>query len=158
MLHRILFFSVIPQHESGTLTRFVIAFLTRGSCLLISWLQLPSSVILEPKNRKCVTASLFSPSIYHEEMGPDATILLFLVFNFKLAFVLFFFTLIKRFFSPSLLSAVRVISSTYLRLLMFLPAVLFPACDSSSLAFLLVFSACKLNKQGDNKQPCHTRF
>ena len=78
--------------------------------------------------------------------------------NFKLTFVLSFFTLIKRFFGSSLLSAMRVILSTYLRLLIFLPAVLFLACDSSSPAFLMMFSACKLNKQSDNKQPCHTPF
>ena len=64
-----------------------------------------------------------------------------------------FFTLIKRFFSSSSLSAIRVVSSTYLRLLMFLPAIWILACASSSLAFHKIYSACKLNKQGDNIQP-----
>ena len=57
--------------------RFVIAFLPRSKHLLISWLQSPSAVILEPEKRKSVTTSTFSPSICHEVMGPDAMILVF---------------------------------------------------------------------------------
>ena len=49
--------------------------------------------------------------------------------------------------------AIRVVSSTYLRLLIFLPAILIPACISSGPAFLMMYSAYKLNKQGDNIQP-----
>ena len=60
------------------LSRMVIAFLTRSKHLLISWLQSPSSVILEPKKRKSLTVSTFPPSICHEVMGPDAMILVFL--------------------------------------------------------------------------------
>ena len=59
------------------LSRFVIAFLPRSKHLLISWLQSLSAVILEPKKIKCVTASIVSPSICHEVVGPDATILVF---------------------------------------------------------------------------------
>ena len=73
-------------------------------------------------------------------------------------FSLSFFTLIKRLFSSSSLSAIRVMSSAYLRLLIFLPAILNPACASSSLAFHMMYSAYKLNKQGDNVQPWHTPF
>ena len=51
------------------------------------------------------------------------------------------------------LSAIRVVSSAYLRLLIFLPAILMPACVSPSPAFLMMYSAEKLNKQGDNIQP-----
>ena len=50
-------------------------------------------------------------------------------------------------------SAVRVISPAYLRLFMFLPEILIPACDSSSLAFHMMYSVYKLNKQGDSIQP-----
>ena len=57
------------------LSRLVIAFLPRNKHLLMSWLQLPSAVILEPKNIKSVTVSIESPSICHEVMGPDAMIL-----------------------------------------------------------------------------------
>ena len=59
------------------LSRLVIPFHPRSKCLLISWLQSPSAVILEPKDRKSVTVSIVSPSIYHELMGPDTMILLF---------------------------------------------------------------------------------
>ena len=65
--------------------------------------------------------------------------------------------LIKRLFS-SLLSAIRVVSSAYLRLLILLPAILIPACASSSPASCMMYSANKLNKQGDNIQPWHTPF
>ena len=61
-------------------------------------------------------------------------------------------------FSSFLLSAIRVVSSAYLRLLIFLLAVLILACNSSSPAFLVMCSACKLNNQTDNKQPCHMLF
>ena len=59
------------------LSGFVIAFLPRSKCLLISWMQSPSAVILEPKKIKSVTVSIVSPSICHEVMGPDAMILVF---------------------------------------------------------------------------------
>ena len=62
------------------LSRFVTAFLPRSKLLLISWLQSPSPVILEPKIIKSVTASTFSPSVCHEEIGPDAMILVFFFF------------------------------------------------------------------------------
>ena len=61
-------------------------------------------------------------------------------------------------FSSSSLSAIRVVSSAYLRLLLFLLAILIPACASSSLAFCMMYSAYKLNKQGDNIQPWCTPF
>ena len=59
------------------LSRLVIAFLPRSKCLLISWLQSPAAVILEPKKIKSVTVSIVSPSICHEVMGLDAMILVF---------------------------------------------------------------------------------
>ena len=59
------------------LSRFVIAFLPRSRHLLILWLQSPSTVMLEPKKIKSVTVSIFSPSIFHEVMGPNAMILVF---------------------------------------------------------------------------------
>ena len=59
------------------LSRLVIAFLPRSKCLLISWLQAPSAVILEPLKVKSVTVSIVSPSICHEVMGPDAMIFVF---------------------------------------------------------------------------------
>ena len=59
------------------MSSFVAAFLPRSKRLLISWLQSPSAVILEPKKIKFVTASTFSPSTCHEVMGPDAMIFFF---------------------------------------------------------------------------------
>ena len=115
------------------LSRFDIAFLSRSKHILISWLHSPSAVILEPKKIKSVTVSIVSPSICHEVMRPDTTILVFWMLNFKPTYSLSSFTFIKRFFS-SLLSAIRVVKSAYLRLLIFLPAILIPACASSSLA------------------------
>ena len=59
------------------LSRLVIGFLPRSKCLLISWLQSPSAVILEPKKIKSLTVSIVSPSICHQVMGPDALIFIF---------------------------------------------------------------------------------
>ena len=140
------------------LSRFFIAFLPRSKHLLISWLQSPSMVILELKKIKSVIASIFSPSICHVVMGRDAMILVFWILNFKPAFSLSFFTFIKRLFSSSSLFSIRLVSSAYLRLLIFLLAILIPACASSSLAFPMMYSAYKLNKQDDHIQPCHTPF
>ena len=135
------------------LSRLVITFLPRSKRLLISWLQSPSAVILEPRKIKSLTISTVSPSISHEVMGLDAMILLFWMLSFKPTFSLSSFTFIKRLFSSSSLSAIGVVSSVYLRLLIFLLAILIPACASSSPAFLMMYSAYKLNKQGDNIQP-----
>ena len=70
------------------LSRLVIAFLPRSNCLLISWLQSPSAVILESKKIKYVTVSIVSPSICHEVMGPDAMTLVSWMLSFKSAFSL----------------------------------------------------------------------
>ena len=75
------------------LSRFVIAFLPRSKCLLISWLQSRSPVIVEPKKRKFVTASTFPPSIWHEVMVLDAMILVFWMLSFKPTFSLSSLTL-----------------------------------------------------------------
>ena len=82
-------------------------FLPRSKCLLISWLQSPSAVILESKKIKSFTVSTVSPSTCHELMGPDAMILVFWMLSFKSTFSLSSFTFVKRLFSSSLLSAIR---------------------------------------------------
>ena len=140
------------------LSRLVITSLPRSKRLLISWLQSPSVVILEPPKIKSATIYIAPPSICHEVMGPDAMILVFWMLSFKPTFSLSSFTFIKRLFSFSLLSAIRVVSSAYLRLLIFLPAILIPACASCSPAFLIMYSAYKLNKPGGNIQPRCTPF
>ena len=137
----------------NVLSRFVITFLSRSKLLLLSWLQSLSVVILEPPKINSVTVSIISPSICHEVMGQYAMILVFWMLSFRPAFSPSSFIFIKRLFSSSSLSAIRVVLTAYLRLLKFLPAILIPACASSSPEFLMMYSACKLNKQGDNIQP-----
>ena len=87
-------------------------------------------MILEPQKIK---SDAVSPSICHEMMGQDAMIFVFWMLSFKPTFSLSSLTYIKRLFSSSSLSAIRVVSSAYLRLLIFLPAILIPACVSSIL-------------------------
>ena len=176
------FVSKVMSLIFNRLSRFGIAFLPRSKCLLISWVQLSSAVILEPKKIKSV--STFPPFICHEVMGPDAMILVFWMLSFKPAFSVSSFTFIKGLFSSSSLSVKAEapilwppdvksqlmgkdhgaekdwgqVSSAYLRLLIFLPAILIPNCPSSSLAFHKMYSAYKLNKQGDNIHPWHIPF
>ena len=83
----------------STLPSFVKDFLPRSKHLLISWLQSPSSLILELKNVKSATVSTFPPSIRHTVMGPDVMILGYQMMCFKSAFSLSSFTLIKFFFT-----------------------------------------------------------
>ena len=85
-------------------------------------------------------------------------ILVFWMLSFKPTFSLSSFTVIKRLFSYSSLSAIRVVSFTYLGLLMFLLSILILACNSPSLAFLMICSVFRLNRQGDSRQPCQTPF
>ena len=136
----------------------IIAFLPRSKHLLISWLQSPSAVILEPPEIKSLTVFIVSPPICHEGMGLGAMILVFWMLSFKPTFSLCSYTFIKRLFSSSTISDIRLVSSVYMKLLIFLLAILIPACASSSQAFHTVYSAYKLNKQSDNIQPWHTPF
>ena len=115
------------------LSRLVIAFLPRSKHLLYSWLHSPSAVILGVQE-KSVTVSIVSPSICYEVMRPNGMVFIFQMLSFKPDFSLSSFTFIKRLFSSSLHSAIRVVSSAYLRLLIFLPANLISACASSSRA------------------------
>ena len=108
------------------LCRFVIAFLPRIKRLLVSWLPSPSAVILEPKKIKSVTVSIVSPSIFHELIGLDAFILMFPMLSLSQLFHSPL-TFIKKLFSSSSLSAIRVVSSAHLRLLVFLLTILIPA-------------------------------
>ena len=138
------------------LSRLVTDFLPRTKHLLISWLKSPSTVILMPKKIKSVALSIVSLSVYHEVMRPDAMILVFWMLSFKPASSLFSFTFIKRLFSSSLLSAIRVI---------FISEVIHisPGNFDSSLCFIhlafhMMYSAKKLNKQDNNIQPWCTPF
>ena len=137
------------------LSRFLIAFLPRGKCLF-SWLWSPSTMILEPRKIKSVTASTFIPIYFPWSDEMHSTILVFWMLSFKQAFSLSSFTLIKRLFSSSLLP----LEWYYLH-------IWGCWCFSQQSWFQFVshpawhFTWCtlrKLNKQGDNIQPCHTPF
>ena len=109
-----------------------------------------------PQNKVCLFP-LFR-HLFAMVMGPDAMVLVFWMLSFKPAYSLSSFTFIKQLFNSSLFPAIRLVSSANLRLFIFLPAILIPACASSSPAFHMIYSACKLNKQGDNIQPWCTPF
>ena len=100
----------------NTLSRFVTAFLPRSNRLLLSWLQSLSQRFWSQEKEVC-DCSMFSPSVCYEVMGLDVMILVFWMLSFKPAFSLSSLTLIKKLFSSSLLFAIRVVSSAYLRLL-----------------------------------------
>ena len=157
-LTRWTFFGKVMSLLFNMLYRLVLTFLPRSKRLLISWLQSPSTVILEPQKIKSDTVSTVFPSTSHEVMGQDAMIFVFWMLSFRPAFSLSSFSYIKRLFSSFLLSDIRVMSCAYLRLLIFLPAILTPACASSSPVFLMIYSEYRLNKQGDNIQPWRTTF
>ena len=125
-----LLFNILP--------RFVIAFLPRRKCFLISRLQSPSAVIQEPNKRKSVTISTIFPSICHDVMGLDAMVLVFLMLSYKPALSLSSFTLIKGSLVP----------------LCFLP---FEWCHLHIWG-CWYFSWQKLNKQSDNIHPWCTSF
>ena len=107
------------------LSRLVITFLPRSKCLLISWLHLLSAVILEPRKNKVSHCFHCFPIYLSCSDGTRCHDLSFL--SFKPTFSLSSLTFIKRLFSSSLLSVIRVVLSVYLRLLIFLPAILIPA-------------------------------
>ena len=105
------FVSKVTSLLFNLLSRFVIAFLSRSKYLLISWLLSPSAVILESKKIKLVTASTISPSICYIVMVLDAMIFIFWMLSFKPDFSLSSFTFIKRLFSFSSPSAIRLVLS-----------------------------------------------
>ena len=92
------------------------------------------------------------------EWWDQTMILVFWMLSFKPTFSLSSFTFLKRLFTSSSLSAIRVVSFVCLRLLIFILAILIPVCALSSPAFLIMYSEYNLNKHGDNMQPWHTPF
>ena len=102
---------------------------------------------------KSVTFSI-SPHLFLPwGIGPDAMILVFWILSSKSAFSLPSFIFVKRLFSSSLLSAIRVVPSAYLKLLIFILEILIPSCASFIPAFHMMYSAYNLNKQSVNIQP-----
>ena len=135
------------------LSRLVIAFFQEARVFSFHGCSHYLQWFWSPQYKNMV--SIVSPSIYHEVMGTDAMILVLWMLSFKPIFSISFFTFNKRLFSSSSLS-IRVVSSAYLRLLIFLLAILISAYASSSPAISMMYSAYKLNKQGDNIQSWRT--
>ena len=110
------------------------------------------------KKIKSDTVSTVFPSISQEVMGPDAMIFVFWMLSFKQLFHSPPSLSSRGFLAPLYFLPLRVVSSAYLRLLIFLPTIWIPAFVSSSPAFLMMYSTYKLNKQGDNIQLWRTPF
>ena len=111
-----------------------------------------------PRKRSLLLFLLFPHLFTLKRWDWMVMIFIFWMLSFKSAFSLSSFTSFKSLFSSSLLFAIRVVSSAYLRLLISLPAISIPTWASSSPAFLVMYSAHKLNRQGDNIQPWRTPF
>ena len=139
-LTRRTFVGKVMSLHFNMLSRLVIAFIP-GSKLNFMTAVTTHHNFGAQENKVCHCFH-FPPSVCYEVTGLDSMILVFWMLRFKPAFLLSCFTLIKKLFSSSLF-AIRVISSAYLRLLIFLLEILIPACDSSSLAFLMMYSAYK---------------
>ena len=131
-------------------SKLILSFVPKSMYLLISWLQSPSAVILEPQKINSATVPTVSPSNFPWSDGTRCHDLTFLNGDFQDNVFTLLFQFLKMLFSSSSLSAIKVMSPTYLRLFIFLPAILIPACASSSPAFLMIYSAYKSNKQGEN--------
>ena len=139
------------------LSILVIAFILRSKCLLVSWLWSPSAVILESRKIKfCHYFHCFPIYLpwsvgtrYHEHFFECWVLSQIFPSHLSLSsrgsLVPFHFLL-------------WVVSSAYLKLMIFLPAILIPSCASSNPAFYIMYSAYMLNKQGDNIQPWWTPF
>ena len=138
-LTRWIFVGEVMSLLFNMLSRFVIAFLPRSKHLFNLLAAVTVWSDFGAQENKLCHCFCFSPFICHEVMGLDAMIFVFWMLSFKPAFSLSSFTLIKRLFSSSSISAIRMVLSAYLRL--FLPATLIPAWDSSSQAFHMMCSA-----------------
>ena len=138
------------------LSRFVIGFLPRSKCLLNSWLQSPSTVILDLKQIRSVTVSIFSPFIFYEVMGSDAMILVFWMLSFNPGLSLSSFTLIRNLFSYSSLSVISVVLPAYLRFFNTSPGNLDSSLSFIQLTFCIMYFSYKLNNLVNNIQPWYT--
>ena len=133
-----IFVSKMMSLPFNTPSRFVRDFFSRSKHLLISRLQSQYAVVLEPKKKKICHCFYFFPFCLSWSDETRWNDLSFLNVEFQASFFILLFHPHKEVFSSSSsLSAIRVVSSVYLRLLIFLPAVLIAACDSPSLVFCI---------------------
>ena len=150
------FVSTVMSMLFNMLSRFVsFSFKEQASFNFIASVTIYSDFGVQ-ENKICHCFHCFPTYLLWND-GTGCHDLHFLNAEFKPAFSLSSFT-IKRIFSSSSLSGTRMVSSAYLSLLWFLPAILIPACASSSLAFHMIYSSYKLNKQGDYIQPWLNSF
>ena len=156
-LTRWTFVSKVMSLLFNMLSRFIIAFLPRSKHLNFMAAVTICSDFGAQENKVCHCFQ-FLPIYLPWSVGIGCHDHRFWNVEFKPAFPLSSFTLIKRLFSSSSLSALRVVSSAYPRLLIVLPAIFLPACASSSLAFRMMYSAHKFNQQGDSIKPWCTPF
>ena len=126
----IIFVSKVMSPLFNMLFRFVIAFLPRSKHLLISRFQSPSAMILEPKKIKSVTVSIVLRSICHEVIGLDAMVLAYWMLSFKPAFHSPLSSSSRGFLVSLHFQPLEWCYLHYLRLLIFPPAILMPACAS----------------------------
>ena len=129
------------------LSRLIINFLPRSKRLFISWLQSPSAVILEPRKMKSDTVFPLFPHLFPMKWWDQMS---WSSFSECWALSQLFhspLSLSSRGSSSSSLSAIRVVSSAYLRLLIFLPEILIPACASSIPAFCMMYPWYKWKKR-----------
>ena len=127
------------------LSRFVIAFLSRSKCLNFMSAVTVRSNFGAQENKFWHCFHFFPIYLPWSDGTRYHDLSFFMFLSFKPAFLLSSFTLIKRLFSSSLRSAIRVELSAYLRLLIFVSAILIPGCDSSSLTHHMIYPACKLS-------------
>jgi len=135
---------------------FAIAFLPTSKFLFIAAVAVHSDFGAQ-ENKVCHCFHCF-PIYLPWNDGTRWHELLFWMLSFKPVFSLSSFTFIRRLFNSSFLSAIRVVSSAYVRILIFLPTILISFCASSSLEFLMMYSTYKLNNLGDNIQLWHIPF
>ena len=151
-----IFVSNVMSLLFNTLSGFVIVFLPRSKLLLFPGCSRCLQWFWSPRKKSLSLFPLFL-ILFAMKWWDRMPWSFFWMLTFKPGFSFSTFTFIKRLFGYSVLPALRVVLSAYLRLLIFLPAVLIPACDSSSPVFCMMYSAYKLNKQGDNMQPWCTQ-
>ena len=139
------------------MSRFVITFLPR-KFFFISWLQSPSSVILEPRKIKSVTVSTFSLSICHEVMVPDVMVLVFECWVLSQLLYSLLFPSPRSYLVPLHFMLLELYYLYIWGYFYFSQKSWFQLETKSSMAFCMMYSAYKLNKQGGNTEPCCTPF
>src|SRR5688572_26545387 len=157
-LTSLFFVSILTCLSLHIFSRPIIAALPMATLRLISNSHLPSFSIIDPRNVKLFVTSISSPS--NSNLSHSAVVMIFVFFMLKYrpACSLSFFSLLINSVRSSLIPAISVVSSAYLKLFSVLPAILTPSVASSISALLIILSAYRLNRTGDKMHPCLTPF